>query len=530
MPKPFRRARPRPNPLFFQNRTLSASSGSADLSTLATKVSLGNLATRVSSLETLGISGISNAVSWTNLSEINLSGEKLVDGDFSNTTAEDDTFTFPTSVGYTNYSTPYPVIKILNSWHSDLTTGNQYDLRTVQIGNEQELTDMVLKDTDAGGDKWVGLGAGRGIDWEIAGLSLDNWTVTSGTLDETKLASGIVDGTGGAVAITQNFSQTIPSGTELIFKATRADTQTGNVRFNPIRASDGVVMSVNIGIDPSVGYASYTTTVEISGVKLDTLHGLREVSSVSVFQGAVSGGTVQAYAGGGLEKISGASGYNSGGFSVNYIPGNADGYFQFQLAQNNKALRVGLVYADADYSTVSPFGLDFNATGNIDNMNPYQDNITTYAQGDWFRVRHYASSNQVHFQKRQTVYVDDTDFCLLQTCGLQPNNGHANDHTFATVDRPLIIAKETVNGLTTGEYYRIHAVNTSSGNTRIYTLDGVQIGWMTGRGTNWEVQKESGQDYFTFLTCSTTTNGNDLYLDVAFDSVGGRINDVTIVT
>ena len=29
---------------------------------------------------------------------------------------------------------------------------------------------------------------------------------------------------------------------------------------------------------------------------------------------------------------------------------------------------------------------------------------------------------------------------------------------------------------------------------------------------------------------STTTNGNDLYLDVAFDSVGGRINDVTIVT
>ena len=188
------------------------------------------------------------------------------------------------------------------------------------------------------------------------------------------------------------------------------------------------------------------------------------------------------------------------------------------------------MYSDADYSTVSPFGLDFNATGNIDNMNPYQDNITTYAQGDWFRVRHYASSNQVHFQKRGAVYVDDTDFCLLQTCGLQPNNGHQYNHTFATVDRPLIIAKETVNGLTTGEYYRIHAVNTSSGNTRIYTLDGVQIGWMTGRGTNWEVQKESGQDYFTFLTSSTTTNGSDLYLDVAFDSVGGRINDVTIVT
>ena len=529
MPKPFRRARPRPNPLFFQNRTLSASSGSADLSTLATKVSLGNLATRVSSLETLGISGISNAVSWTNLTEINLSGEKLVDGDFSNTTAVDDTFTFPTSVGYTNYSTPYPVIKILNSWHSDLTTGNQYDLRTVQIGNEQELTDMVLKDTDAGNDKWVGLGAGRGIDWEIAGLSLDDWTVHSGTLDETKLASGIVDGTGGAVAIQQLFSSGIASGTTLVCKATRNDSGTGSVYIQALRAN-GTPWSGNIHIQPSDGYVEFTTTEIMYGLRLTTSHGTREVSDISLFQGEVSGGTVQAYAGGGLEKISGASGYNSGGFSVNYIPGNADGYFQFQLAQNNKALRVGLVYADADYSTVSPFGLDFNATGNIDNMNPYQDNITTYAQGDWFRVRHYASSNQVHFQKRGTVYVDDTDFCLLQTCGLQPNNGHQYNHTFATVDRPLIIAKETVNGLTTGEYYRIHAVNTSSGNTRIYTLDGVQIGWMTGRGTNWEVQKESGQDYFTFLTSSTTTNGNDLYLDVAFDSVGGRINDVTIVT
>ena len=50
------------------------------------RVSVGNLATRVSSLETLGISGISNAVSWTNLTEINLSGEKLTNGDFSSVT------------------------------------------------------------------------------------------------------------------------------------------------------------------------------------------------------------------------------------------------------------------------------------------------------------------------------------------------------------------------------------------------------------------------------------------------------------
>ena len=409
------------------------------------RVSVGNLATRVSSLETLGISGISNAVSWTNLTEINLSGEKLTNGDFSSVTNNAPT----------------------------------------------------------------------------------NWTVTSGTLDQTKLASGIVKGDGGQVSIQQTFSQNIAQGTDLVIKVTSDD----DIKFYPILSNGTTPDNANsFDVLASNGYAEHTTQTVVSGFRISTVSSSREYSSVSVFQGAVSGGTVQAYAGGGLEKISGASGYNSGGFSVNYIPGNSDGYFQFQLAQNNKALRVGLVYSDTDYSTVSPFGLDFNATGNIDNMNPYQDNITTYAQGDWFRVRHYASSNQVHFQKRGTVYVDDADFCLLQTCGLQPNNGHQYNHTFATVDRPLIIAKETVNGLTTGEYYRIHAVNTSSGNTRIYTLDGVQIGWMTGRGTNWEVQTESGQDYFTFLTSSTTTNGSDLYLDVAFDSVGGRINDVTIVT
>lgn len=359
MPKPFRRARPRPNPLFFQNRTLSASSGSADLSTLATKVSLGNLATRVSSLETLGISGISNAVSWTNLTEINSSGEKLTNGDFSSVTNNAPT----------------------------------------------------------------------------------NWTVTSGTLDEIELANGVVAGDGGEVILQQRFNQTIPIGTNLIIRQERTDSDSGGVIFWSLNANGGVYNQASV-LPATLEYT--VTSQDLGGIRISTKTANRKITSVSLFQGAISGGTVQAYAGGGLEKISGASGYNSGGFSVNYIPGNSDGYFQFQLAQNNKALRVGLVYADADYSTVSPFGLDFNATGNIDNMNPYQDNITTYAQGDWFRVRHYASSNQVHFQKRQTV-----------------------------------------------------------GN---------------------------GQDYVTFLTSSTTTNGNDLYLDVAFDSVGGRINDVTIVT
>ena len=139
-------------------------------------------------------------------------------------------------------------------------------------------------------------------------------------------------------------------------------------------------MSVNIGIDPSVGYASYTTTVAISGVKLDTLHGLREVSSVSVFQGVVSGGTVQAYAGGGLEKISGTGGWNAGASSAQKIDGNSDGYVQFQW--DSYSARVGLKYSDTDYDVDSPY-LHINyATNTV--------GTKSVSPGDWFRIRHYA--------------------------------------------------------------------------------------------------------------------------------------------
>ena len=423
------------------SRVSTLESSGFDTSDLATKVSLGNLATRVTSLETLGISGISNAVSWTNLSEINLSGEKLTNGDFSSVTNNAPT----------------------------------------------------------------------------------NWSVHSGTLDQTKLSSGIVDGTGGAVAIQQMFSSGINANTSLVCKVTRNDNGVGTVYINTLN-SGGISSSPRIHIDPSVGYVEFTRTDTIYGLRLSTDHGLREVSDISLFQGVVSGGTVQAYAGGGLEKISGASGYNSGGFSVNYIPGNSDGYFQFQLAQNNKALRVGLVYSDADYSTVSPFGLDFNATGNIDNMNPYQDNITTYAQGDWFRVRHYASSNQVHFQKRQTVYSQNKDFVFETASG--------SNYSYPSASRPKVISLDGSGTLTIGELYEVYTIRASDQALYLRDLDGNAHGYhgQGTRGVRFEVVEEAGQDYVTFLTSSTTTNGSDLYLDVAFDSVGGRINDVTIVT
>lgn len=51
MPKPFRRARPRPNPLFFQNRTLAAGNGGG--STADVEVSIATLKTRLIALESI---------------------------------------------------------------------------------------------------------------------------------------------------------------------------------------------------------------------------------------------------------------------------------------------------------------------------------------------------------------------------------------------------------------------------------------------------------------------------------------------
>jgi len=53
MAKPFRRARPRPNPLFFQARTLSATNGSGGGNTADVEVSIATLKTRLIALESI---------------------------------------------------------------------------------------------------------------------------------------------------------------------------------------------------------------------------------------------------------------------------------------------------------------------------------------------------------------------------------------------------------------------------------------------------------------------------------------------
>ena len=446
-------------------------------------------------------------VQWTNLTEINLSGEKLLNTDFD----------LPAlGLGVE--------VVVLTSW----SNGG----KTAQVGEVYEI-DLVQ---DNGGMRLANstqniFASAAQMQNNVQPNTPEYWSVNSAVdLDQDKLAQGIIKGDGGAVSIQQTFSSPIPSGTKLVAKVTRVDThENGTVHVQRLRAN-GSPYGDSQNIPYASGFVEFETTETTYGLRLSTSHGTREVSSISLFQGSHSGGTVQANGNGGLEKIAGTDGFNSGASSTNFIEGNSNGYVQFQWGAEFKSQRIGLTYQDVDFTNINPFQVTINGNGHVftNGSNAFSGGDGYASQGDFFRIRHYASTNQVHFQKRQAVYGDDTDFCLLQSCGLQPNGGHASNHTFAVADRPLILAKQSVNGLTQGEYYRIHQANTSSGNTRIYTLEGVQIGWMTGRGINWEVQKEIGEDYVTFHIHSDTTNGNNLYVDTSLFHVGSRLNDVLL--
>ncbi|QDP59125.1 MAG: hypothetical protein GOVbin4318_9 [Prokaryotic dsDNA virus sp.] len=268
-----------------------------------------------------------------------------------------------------------------------------------------------------------------------------NWILKNGTLDTDQLALGRVDGVNGAVAIQQMFNTSLAIGTKIIVKIERHDTNTGNVGFRLVKA-DGNMHGNVVQIPLSPGFVEYTVVDHnMAGIRLDTLHGTRSIASISVFQGAVSGGSVQVYAGGTIEKISGSSGYNAGASSVQAIGGNSDGYVQFQLAQ--APLRVGLTYSDVDFENINPFRLVLNYNGSGWVGATQALTAGNVSVGDFFRIRHYSADNTIHFQKRQAV--------------------------------------------------------------------------------------GDGQDYVTFHTHPTLTNGSDLYVDTSLFNIGSRLNDVTIV-
>ena len=487
------------------------------------RVSLGNLATRVTSLETLGIKGISNAISWTNLTEINLSGEKLTNGDFSSTSwAFDTSFTFPTTPTSGNYTFSEKVyIQWLDDGTANFTENKVYEVLRYALHNG----DLELEN-DLGSVVWVGARKQRynandkirGEEWEVVDKAPSNWSVSGGSLNQTKLAQGIIKGSGGQVAVKQTFSQNIASGTKLIVKVTGDD----DIKFYPIKSNGQTDLNNDFTVLGSVGYAEHTTQTNVSGFKVSTVNSLREFSSISIFQGEVSGGTVQAYAGGGLEKISGVSGWNAGASSVQKIEGNSDGYVQFQWAKN--ALEVGLTYTDDDYTqNTDPYFLRFYVSGRTVASGGY-DEASFATVGDWFRIRHYASTNEVQFQKRQTVYSQNPDFVFETASG--------SNYNYPSATRPLVVSLDGSGTLTAGQHYKVNSVRHSDQALYFRDLDGNAKGWhgQGTRGVRFEVIEESGQDYVTFQTANTLSNGSDLYVDTSLYHVESRINDVTIVT
>ena len=59
--------------------------------------------------------------------------------------------------------------------------------------------------------------------------------------------------------------------------------------------------------------------------------------------------------------------------------------------------------------------------------------------------------------------------------------------TFAEDDRPKVVALRDAEGLSANMVYELHAYNVNTGEGRMHTKNGTLIGWVSGRGENWEV-------------------------------------------
>ena len=234
----------------------------------------------------------------------------------------------------------------------------------------------------------------------------------------------------------------------------------------------------------------------------------------------VSSGSVQVNGNGGIEKISGANGYNAGASSTNFIEGNSNGYVQFQVTGTTSPVRIGLVYADSDFEVDNPYLVNIGGGGNVDVYSPFTDNIIAYENGDWFRIRKYATTNEIHFQKRQEIYGEDSDVAFI--------DGNANKGKFIFVN--------LVN-FTSGKLYEITEVGVVGNGGIMVTDDLGGERWLWNdrvdkpdfiRGVGWEFTKGIGQDYVTFYTHPILTNGNDLYIDTSLWKIGSRLNDVLL--
>ena len=143
--------------------------------------------------------------------------------------------------------------------------------------------------------------------------------------------------------------------------------------------------------------------------------------------------------------------------------------------------------------------------------------------GDFFRIRHYSTSNQLKFQKRQDVYAPTT----FDNASLAKNDG--TDHIFSIPDRPFVRALASLSNLVEGRIYRLHKVSTTTLRGTIHELNGTEVTTTNAAG-KWEVVSVVGQDYITFFTPSLLNTNGYLFLFVSLSLLTSHIYDAIIAT
>tara|TARA_R100000353_G_scaffold63884_3_gene50045 strand:- start:11435 stop:13009 length:1575 start_codon:yes stop_codon:yes gene_type:complete len=164
----------------------------------------------------------------------------------------DTGFTFPTTDGTPPYSAPYPQVRVINKWHPFITAGEDYDLVQVQIVGGV-LNNMKFGNTSSG-SQWVGLGAGRGVDWEV----LYDTPVVYHTIrsDET--------------SVSDTFYENVPAES----RGTRWEAIAGDIFYNTATKkttifkipydTTGIELYTKIGTQRTVSIAN-SSTIDVTG-------------------------------------------------------------------------------------------------------------------------------------------------------------------------------------------------------------------------------------------------------------------------
>lgn len=71
-------------------------------------------------------------------------------------------------------------------------------------------------------------------------------------------------------------------------------------------------------------------------------------------------------------------------------------------------------------------------------------------------------------------------------------SGSTDNYHFSEGSYPLVIALTDAGGMTEGDIYHMHILDTGDGRAQLKEFDGTTIGWVKPRGTNWEIVNEAG--------------------------------------